>query len=244
MNIWIIGASYGMGAELAKQLAGQGATLALSARSAEALNDLNQQLGGKHVVLPFDVADSVAAKNAATTLQQQWTQLDSVIFMAALYTPMKFGALDLSETQKIITVNIGGAFNLVEAALPWLKQQGRGQLALCASVAGYNGLPYSQPYAATKAAMLNMAESLYVEMAGTGIDVRVICPGFVRTRLTEKNDFPMPFAMSTEAAVARIIKGLQGKSYEVHFPKRLSVFLKVLRVLPFFVRSRILKRLV
>jgi short-subunit dehydrogenase len=92
--------------------------------------------------------------------------------------------------------------------------------------------------------MLNMAESLYVERAGTGIDVRVICPGFVRTRLTEKNDFPMPFAMSTEAAVARIIKGLQGKSYEVHFPKRLSVFLKVLRVLPFFVRSRILKRLV
>jgi short-subunit dehydrogenase len=244
MNIWIIGASHGMGAELAKQFADQGATLALSARSAEALNILNQQLGGNHIVLPFDVSDGAATKNAAAILQQQWPQIDKVIFMAALYTPMKFGALDLSETQKIITVNILGAFNAIEAVLPWLKQQGRGQLALCASVAGYNGLPYSQPYAATKAAMLNLAESLYSETTGMGIDVRVICPGFVRTRLTEKNDFPMPFAMSIEAAVARIIKGLQGKNYEVHFPKRLSIFLKVLRIMPFFVRSRILRQIV
>ena len=158
-HIWIIGASSGIGRALAVELAAQGATLALSARSEDKLNDLNMELGGGHNVLPVDVSDAAALAQAAQSLPH----LESVIFMAAIYAPAPLAEMDIKAAHQMVEVNLNGALNTVHAALPILKAQGRGQLALCGSVAGYRGLPGGQPYSATKAAVINLAESLRAE---------------------------------------------------------------------------------
>jgi short-subunit dehydrogenase len=158
--------------------------------------------------------------------------LDSVILMAAAYTPMKLDGLELEKVQQMIDVNLVGAFNLVYSVLPVLTSQKNGQIVLCGSVSGYRGLPNGQPYSATKAAIINLAESLRAEKACEGIDVKVINPGFVRTSLTDKNDFTMPMIIEPETAARTIANQLQSKRFEIHFPKKFSWLMKVLRVLP------------
>ena len=193
--VWIIGASSGIGRALAVELSRRGAALILSARDEDALQKLNGELGGKHAVFRTDVTDPASIEAAVTTLP---ARLDSVIFLAGQYKPMKLDALDMKVTGEIVAANMSGAFNLIHAILPKMLQQGRGQIALCASVTGYRGLPNSQPYSATKAGMINLAESLRAETRKRGLDVRVIDPGFVRTRLTDQNDFKMPFIIEPE----------------------------------------------
>lgn len=125
------------------------------------------------------------------------------------------------------------------------KQQGHGQIVLCASVAGYRGLPNAQPYCATKAALINYAESLKIELEPEHIDVKIICPGFVKTDLTDKNDFKMPMMISADEAASAISKGLTQKGFEIHFPKRFTLIMKTLRLIPnwlFFVFSRKMRR--
>ena len=241
-HVWIVGASAGIGAALARELAGRGHKVALSARDEDKLKELAAGLAGDgHLVAALDVAANDGVVAARDEIMRQWQRIDSVIYMAGLYQPMRLGGLDLAETKRIVDVNLTGAFNVTEAALPALLKAPAGQLALCASVAGYRGLPRSQPYGATKAALINLAQSLQAEH-GAELDIKVINPGFVASRLTAKNDFPMPFRISAEAAARAIAAGLEGGAFEIHFPKRFTCLMKVLSVLPAFVYLRIMRR--
>lgn len=234
---WIIGASSGIGAALAKELAAQGATVAISARSEDSLEALKAEMSGEmdgdgHMALPLDVTDHDALKDACVRIEERFPKLDSVVFMAAIYAPHDKEKKDIDFIQKMLHVNIGGAFNVIDIVQSLFEKQGFGQIALCASVAGYRGLPYGQPYCATKAALINLAESLKVEMAPRNIDVKVINPGFVKTQLTDKNTFKMPMIIEPEDAAKALAKGLIEKAFEIHFPKKFTYIMKFIRVLP------------
>ncbi len=230
-TIWLIGASSGIGHALAQRLSDAGATLVLSARSADTLHALNQELGGKHQVIPLDVSGAQAVADATARLQDAYARIDRVIFLAATYSPGSLLDFDISEAEQVVHVNLTSAYYLIHAVIPMLKAQQGGQLVLTASVAGYRGLPGGQPYCATKAALINLAESLALEVDRT-IDVKIISPGFVKTRLTEKNDFPMPFMITPEKAADAIARGLRRRAFEIHFPKQFTYVMKLLELLP------------
>lgn len=241
-HIWIIGASSGIGEALALELASRGAHLVLSARDSGALEALNQRLGGTHLCCPFDIADAAHTQKVVSILVTSLPRLDRVILLAALYRPGGLDTLDLAFTRHLLEVNLLGAFHLIHAILPLLKAQQHGQIALCGSVAGYTGLPHGQPYSASKAAIANLAESLHAEMQGTGIDVKLISPGFVRTRMTDTNPFPMPFRLEAHDAARRIADGLNRRAFEIHFPKRFTLWLKLLRLLPYSLTLTLTRR--
>jgi short-subunit dehydrogenase len=241
--IWIIGASSGIGESLAKELASRGAKLAISARRQNALADLKNSLTGQqHKIFSLDVSDSQSLINTAQAIYADFGRIDSVIFLAAAYLPMKIDKLDMEITRQMIEVNLLGAFNTVHAVLPILAKQSRGQVALCGSVAGYIGLPGGQPYSATKAAIINLAETLHAELPKK-IDVKLISPGFVRTPLTDKNNFNMPMMISPEQAAIYIADGLLSKNFEIHFPKKFTIILKFLELLPYWLKLFITRRI-
>lgn len=239
-RIWIIGASDGIGAALAQAFAARGAELVLSARSMDKLTSLCAALGPNHRAVPVDVANRASLEQAAAQIAQSGP-LDRVIMLAALYDPGQISALDPNAAAEIVQVNLTGSFHVVQIA-PALLRPG-GQLALCGSVAGYIGLPQGQIYSATKAGVISLAQSLRSELAGR-IDVRLISPGFVDTRLTRRNDFAMPGLMTPDSAAQAIIKGLNSRRFETHFPRRLTLPLKLLAVLPYWAALPLLRRLV
>lgn len=240
--IWIIGASSGIGEALAHELVSRGAVLALSARRKDALENLKNSLGSdSHKVFALDVSDAELVTRTAGAIRATFGRIDSVIFLAASYTPMKMENLDIVITKQIIDVNLTGAFHVVHAALPILKDQSAGQIALCGSVAGYIGLPVGQPYSATKAGIINLAESLYAEVPKK-IDIKLISPGFVRTEMTDKNTFEMPMIIETKDAAKAIADGLLQKRFEVHFPKLFTCILKLLQILPYCLVLKITKK--
>lgn len=247
-TIWVIGASSGIGHALALELASQGASLVLSARSEALLQELQENLpnSSEHSVVPVDVSQTESLQAAIQSFEKEKCTIHRVIFMAALYQPMNLLKLDLPATEKLIDVNITGAFRFIYSVLPFLKGQSAGgrprQIVLCASVAGYRGLPNSQPYGATKAALIHLAESLYMEAKPFGIDVKLINPGFVETPLTEKNDFDMPFVISAKEAAQRIARGLKNSAFEIHFPRRFSYLLKTLSLLPSWIYLRVVAK--
>lgn len=231
-NIWIIGASSGIGATLARELSAGGATLILSARNKDALENLKNELGNQHYIYPMDVADYSHVEAAANYITKTVKKLDRVIFMAAIYKPADIENMDVAFAKQLLEVNVLGAFHVAKAVLPILQKQSKGQLALCASVAGYVGLPGGQPYSASKAALINFAESLYAE-APKNVDIKVINPGFVRTPMTDKNNFSMPMRIEPEVAANCIANGLKSREFEIHFPKKFTIFLKFLSILPY-----------
>jgi NAD(P)-dependent dehydrogenase (short-subunit alcohol dehydrogenase family) len=189
------------------------------------------------------VTDAAAVKAAAEKVKAHFGRIDSVLFMAGTYTPGFYAALDFETIRRTVDINLMGALNTVSAALPVLTAQGKGQLVLCASVAGYRGLPNGQPYCATKAALISLAETLRLEHPA--LDVKVICPGFVKTPMTANNKFMMPMMVSAEDAAKAIIRGLQTRVFEIHFPKGFTLFVKLLRILPnplFFAAAKVLAK--
>jgi short-subunit dehydrogenase len=243
-HIWIIGVSSGIGRALASELSRRGAILALSARREGELQTLNGDLGGAHEIFPLDIGDASSVLDTAKTIAARFKRIDSVINLAALYTPSSVITMDMIEAQKLVQINLMGTLNIVQAVLPILRAQGSGQIALCGSVAGYRGLPNAQPYAATKAAVINFAESLRAEESKNNIDVKVINPGFVRTPLTDKNNFKMPMMIEPEEAAKSLAEGLLKKGFEVHFPKKFTRIMKILSFLPYPVFFAIAKRMV
>lgn len=239
--VWIIGASSGIGAELAIALSQQGANLILSARRESALQSVHAQLtGANHQVLAFDIGDHSQTVNAFKNIKR----LDRVIFMAAVYDPSEKGRTDIGFIQKSLQVNLGGVYNMLDVATPFFSSQGHGQVSLCGSVSGYFGLPNAQPYSSTKAAITNLAESLYVEYQSKNIDVKLISPGFVSTPMTSKNDFEMPMVIDAQTAAKAIAKGLTASAFEIHFPKRFTLLIKLLRLLPYWLAFKVSGRLV
>ncbi|WP_019961453.1 SDR family NAD(P)-dependent oxidoreductase [Woodsholea maritima] len=224
---WIIGASAGIGRALAEALDDAGAHLILSARDEAALEDLAKGCQSARV-LPVDLGERASLERAVEALAG--TPLDGVINTAALYDPSRVMDLDPQRLDALIRVNLLGCFAIAQLTPSLLKPGG--QLVLFGSVAGYFGLPKGQGYCASKAAVNNLAETLKVELAPQ-VDVRLVCPGFVKTRLTDKNSFTMPALISPEEAARRTLKGLTGKAFEIHYPKRFTLFMKLFRILPY-----------
>jgi len=229
-NIWLIGASSGIGASLARNLSNQGATLILSARSEDKLNALKEELGAHHHVMPLDITDADKLEKTAQSLKSKLGHIDSAILLAGSYEPTLVSNIKLKDAQKIVDINLIGAFNFLNAIVPIMKFQKYGQIVLTSSVAGYRGLPKGQPYSATKAAIKSLAESLRAEEKT--LDVRLISPGFVETPMTDKNDFDMPMVIKPEKAADHIAKGLLSNSYEIHFPKTFTYVVKFLSIIP------------
>ena len=241
--VWIIGASSGIGRALARELDARGATLALSARREEELEMMNTALRGRHRVFALDITEAETVARTARAIAAAFGRIDHVICLAAAYTPMRFADMDMAVARQMVDINLSGMLNVAHAVLPVFEgQTARGQLALCGSVAGYIGLPGGQPYSATKAAIINLAESLRVECRES-CDVRLISPGFVRTPLTDKNSFDMPMMIEPEAAAQAIADGLLSRRFEIHFPKRFTYVLKLLRLLPYGLLLPLLKRI-
>lgn len=230
-RIWLIGASEGIGAALAHALAARGASLLLSARNLGRLEALRTALPGSgHEVHVLDVC-------SLEQMRQVWQSFgaacpDTVIYNAGSYTPMDASQLDMEAVETMLDVNLRGAFRCAATVLPSWRAQGRGHLVLVGSVAGYRGLPRAMGYGASKAGINHLAENLRADLKGSGIKVQLVCPGFVKTRLTDQNDFRMPCIITPEKAAQYIAQGIESNRFEIHFPKRFSYIMKLLRVLP------------
>lgn len=233
-TIWIIGASAGIGRALAESLDQQGANLILSSRYIDELENLNNSLSTTHRLIPFDAGNNQQLQDSVNKIFESIDHIDIIIYMAAIYKNKDIGQYDYDFAKALIEVNLLGAINLAYKVIPKLINHTKNtQLIFCASIAGYIGLPTGQPYSCSKAAMINFAESLHAELADTNIKVRVINPGFVKTRLTDKNEFKMPCLISSQKAANYIIKDLYKSNFEIHFPKRFTRSIKLLRLLPY-----------
>jgi NAD(P)-dependent dehydrogenase (short-subunit alcohol dehydrogenase family) len=234
-RVWLLGASSGIGAALARALLSEGARVAVSARSAAKLEALVRDRPAG-LVLPCDVADPGSIAAAWQSLLHHWQGVDLAIYIAGDYVPMRAWALDMAAAQRMIDVNLVGAVNFAACVVPQLLAQDnapvKGEIAFVASVAGYRGLPKSLIYGPTKAALINFAEALAIDLQPRGVGVRLINPGFVATPLTAGNDFAMPALQSSEEAAASIIAGYRSSAFEIHFPKRFTYVMKLLALLP------------
>ncbi len=229
---WITGASSGIGRQLALDLAGLGTTVAVSARSVDQLAELVAENSNIHSY-PLDVTDLVACRNVAKSIEADVGPLDLVVMAAGIWIIRDIENFQAEDSIRAMRVNYEGAACVVDAVLPSMRQRRAGHIAPVASVAGYRGIPRAVTYAPTKAALISMAEAMRTDAERHGIKVQIINPGFVRTPMTDTNDFPMPFLMQPEDASQRIIAGLQSDRFEIVFPTRLAIIMKLLRVLPY-----------
>lgn len=230
-TVWIIGASSGIGWATASALHARGALVVVSARKAHALKAFEAQHAGA-IALPLDVCDRGAVNTAAAELLNLGP-LDCVLYCAGHYTAMRGFAMDVDDMQRHVDVNYSGALYALEAVIPAMLKRANGHFSLVASVAGYAGLPNGLAYGPTKAALINLAETLYLDLKDRGVAVSVINPGFVQTPLTADNQFAMPALLTAQQAAAAILKGWAQGAFEIHFPKRFTLWLKLLRLLPY-----------
>ena len=237
-RVWIIGASSGIGEALARNLARQGARLALSARDVTRLQAVCASCATPDAgaVLPLamvmDLTRDEDIAHVRDALIDRWGGIDLVVFNAGTYRPLRAWNLHTDSIRETLEVNLFGSMAGVAAVVPTLLRQGQGAIALVASVAGYGGLPQATVYGPSKAALINFAEILYLDLAPRGIDVFLINPGFVATPLTAQNEFRMPALLSAEQAAEAIVRGFARGKFEIHFPKRFTSVLKLLRLLP------------
>jgi len=229
---WVVGASSGIGAAVARELQSRGAGVAISARRADLLADV---AAGTMLAVPADVTDPVSLTAAAARIRDELGPIDVVIISAGSWQQMEAGNWDTATFNNIVTVNLIGMSNAIAAVLPAMLTRGSGVIAGIASVAGYRGLAGSEAYGATKAAQINLLESLRISVARSGVRVTTICPGFVRTDLTAGNTFPMPFMIEADAAARSICDGLERGRTEIVFPVRMAVVMKVARLVPAYV---------
>lgn len=231
-RVWIIGASSGIGAACASMLLEQGACVALSARHRASLEQLceGQPLA---LALPLDMTDPLQVRAACGELTRQWTHVDLILVVAGGYQAMRADDFDLEAAHSLLALNVGGVFNCLAQALPLLLRQGAGGIGIVASVAGYGGLPKALAYGASKAALINLTESLYLDLHGRGIDVYQINPGFVATPLTAGNDFTMPALITARQAAAAMLDGIERGQFHIHFPKRFTNSMRLARLLPY-----------
>ncbi|MBF8223534.1 SDR family NAD(P)-dependent oxidoreductase [Halomonas sp. 328] len=245
-RIWLTGATSGIGLALARQWLEAGHRVALSARHAEALAELAAPYP-QALCLPLDVADREAVHAAGRHLESAFGGLDWAILNAGTCEYLDPQAFDGALVERVFAPNLFGAVYCVEAALPLLRRArdegGAPLLAATSSAAAYLPLPRAEAYGASKAALSHFLESLRLDLAAEGIDVSLIHPGFVRTPLTDRNDFPMPCRVEPEAAARRIVTGLEAHRLDIHFPRRFTLWLKLLGSLPVGLRYRLGKRL-
>ncbi len=230
-RVWIVGASSGIGRATASRLHAKGARLVLSARNGAALERFVDRHAGSHA-LPLDVGQAGDLAAAAARVLALHGGFDLVLYCAGHYQPMRAQGFDLEQALRHLEVNYVGALRLLDAVLPPLISQGQGHISLVASVAGYRGLPNAMAYGPTKAALQYLAETLYLDLHPAGIGVSMVNPGFVATGLTAGNAFEMPALLEPDEAAGHMLKGWADGRFDIHFPRRFTLWLKLLRLLP------------
>lgn len=231
-TVWITGASSGIGKAVARRMAGNGWRVIATARSEDALKDLSGELGERFAAYPGDVTDAARMEDIVQQAEEAHGPIGLAILNAGVYLPVKAPCPDAEAFHKSCAVNLGGVANAMAAVNPRLCRRGKGKIAIVSSATGFGGLPTSAAYGATKAALINMAECLQIELRPWGVGVQVITPGFVDTPAQDDNDFPKPFMISAEAAAERIVTGLRRDVFEITFPRRFTWSLKALSALP------------
>lgn len=231
-RVWVIGASTGIGAETARQLLAAGARVMLSARRRAPLEAIAQG-HAQALVTALDITEHASLVAARETMLARWQGIDLVLVVAGSHNEMRADDFNLGKARALLDLNVGGVLNCLDAALPVLLGQGHGGIGIVSSVAGYSGLPKALIYGPTKAALINLAESLYLDLHARGIGVYLINPGFVDTPLTASNDFPMPALMPAPAAAAAILQGIMRGDFHLHFPARFTNWLRFARLLPY-----------
>ena len=234
-NAWITGASTGIGAETALQMAREGWHILASARSEEKLQKLaekTQSYEGKITPIPCDVTNFEQVQSCFEKIEKDHGLVDLVLLNAGTYFPDSSDDFTAEAFKKTFNVNVNGVAHCLEPALKSMRERKSGHIAIVASVAGFRGLPKSLSYGPTKAALINMAEALYMECQQHNIKVQVINPGFVKTPLTDQNDFYMPMLMPVEDAAAALIRGLNSNQFEIVFPWLFVYLTKFVGLLP------------
>jgi NAD(P)-dependent dehydrogenase (short-subunit alcohol dehydrogenase family) len=247
-TVWLVGASSGIGRATASALHAQGARVVVSARQATALAGFVADHPGA-LALPLDVTDAAAVRRAAATAAaspQGPHGLDCVVYCAGHYTAQRAPTMDLADMVRHLDVNYLGALHVLDAVLPLLLAQPahrRGHISLVGSVAGYRGLPNSLAYGPTKAALINLAETLYIDLHAHGVGVSIVNPGFVDTPLTTQNRFKMPALITPGQAAQAMLRGWADGAFEIHYPRRFTWAMKLLQVLPYPVFFAAMRRL-
>ena len=233
-RLWLIGASTGIGRDLAMLLAREGVAVVVSARNKDALQTLLQEMEpvetkkGSHSLVVYDVSKKNMAKDALKNAGE----LDGIIYCAGAYEPMAAQKPNLVALEEMVEINYSGAFRILAEVVPKFTQRKCGYILLIGSISGYRGLPNAWGYGATKAALMHLAENLKCDLMGSGVQIQICNPGFVETRLTDKNNFKMPFIMDTKLAAQRIVSGMKSKRFEIAFPFIMVFALKFLAFLP------------
>ena len=244
-SIWLVGASSGIGAALMKELDARDTMLFVSARNLSEIQKTFARYAARIIPVEMDMVDPASVHQAQTQILKHTDHLDRVIINAGTCEYIDSYEIDLDAVKRVMDTNFFGALQVINASLPLLRKakamsdksgQPAPQLALVASSVTYQALPRAGAYGASKAAIRYMMECLKLDLQHEGLDIRVVSPGFVKTPLTDKNDFPMPFRISAEEAAQRIAKGLDGRRFDVHFPKRFTLILKAISLLPDFIR--------
>jgi len=232
VRVWVVGASTGIGAATAQHLLSLGARVALSARNETALQQLAAG-SDNAMILPLDVSNRSQLLEARDQLMAAWQGVDLVLMVAGVYREMRADAIDIDAVEQMLDVNLRAVFHVLDAVLPTMLAQGRGGVGIVSSVAGFGGLPRALGYGPTKAALINLAETLYLDLHAKGLGVYLINPGFVDTPATKQNDFEMPALISPQEAAVQIVQGMERGEFHIHFPRRFTNWLRFAQLLPY-----------
>ena len=234
---WIVGASAGLGRAVAHEISKTGAEVILSARDESALDALARELPGTAHVVPMDVADPKSVARAAEEAHAP----DGMVYLAGVYWPMPSDDFDGEKAAAMLDINLTGAARVLGHVLPPMIARDSGHVVLTGSLSGFRGLPRAGGYGASKAGMMSMAETLYADLRKTGIDVQLINPGFVKSRLTDKNEFAMPFIMEAEEAAQLFVEHMQGNDFARNFPRQFAALFRVSQFLPDWIYYRLFR---
>ena len=241
--IWITGGSTGIGKAIAIKFSKNGWNVAISARRLELLEEISKQ--NQNVFsFPLDVTNKDDCHKVFTEIKNKLGKIDLCVFSTGTWDPKKEKEIDVEQIENVMKVNFFGTLNSIKSVEKYFKDLGKGHISIVSSIAGYRGLPNSTGYGPSKSALNNLAESLYFDFKRYGVRVSLISPGFIKTPMTDKNDFKMPFLKTTEYAADKIYDGLvNSNAFEIHFPKQLTLILKFLKILPNWLYLKLLSKL-
>lgn len=234
---WLVGASEGLGRALAFQLSAAGADLVVSARSKDRLDELVAELPGSATSLPLDISSDESVEVAGKSLGH----VDGIVFLAGVYWPMSALEWDSGKAKAMADINFTGAFRVLDQVMPEFIKRDAGHIVITGSLSGFRGLPRAIGYSASKAGVMCLAESLYSDLRKSGIKVQVANPGFIKTRLTEKNNFEMPFIMTPEDAAKAMVKHMESNRFKVSFPLLFSLLFRFSQFWPDWLYYRVFR---
>ena len=241
--VWITGASSGIGKSLALKFAKEGWNVAISARRENLLNEISES-NENIKSFPLDVTDKIKCKDVFDKVKNQFGNVDICFFSTGTWSPKKEKDIDVEQIENVFKVNFFGTLNCIKAVEEYFKNKKDGTITIVSSIAGYRGLPNTTGYGPSKSALISLAESLYFDFEKHNVRVCLVSTGFIKTPMTDKNDFKMPFLKTTEFSADKIYDGLiNKKNFEIHFPKELTLTLKLLKLLPSKVYFNLVKKL-